>query len=138
MGSNRLSSASRDRLSTRIVHGPILKSQFVRAMDWIAKINPELSYALRSGLRGMAFQFRSSIGPPPVRLRDDIGTYSHLFARASQNFSQVLTPYQSEIRWPRGRIFHNLFGPVDAERDYSIIGFLRTARIVASAYGNSP
>src|SRR5438046_9699699 len=104
MGSNRLSSASRDRLSTRIVHGSMLKAQFVRAMDWIAKINPDLSYALRSGFRGMAFQFRSSIGPPPVRLRDDIGTYSHLFARASQTFSVVLTPSKPKTASPRGRI----------------------------------
>ena len=137
MGSNRLSSASRDRLSTRIVHGSILKSEFVRAMDWIAKINPDLSYALRSGFRGMAFRFRSSIGPPPVRLRDDIGTYSHLFARASQNFSEVLTPYQSEIRWPRGRIFNNLFESVDAELYYSMIRFFRSARIIEVGSGNS-
>ena len=106
-------------------------------MDWIAKINPDLSYALRSGFRGMAFRFRSSIGPPPVRLRDDIGTYSHLFARASQNFSEVLTPYQSEIRWPRGRIFNNLFESVDAELYYSMIRFFRSARIIEVGSGNS-
>src|SRR5207249_11538994 len=105
MGSNRLSSASRDRLSTRIVHGPILKSQFVRAMDWIVKINPDLSYALRSGLRGMAFQYRSSIGPPPVPLRADIGNYSHSSARASQNASDVPTRSHSCNSTPRSLLF---------------------------------
>src|SRR5438067_9561733 len=137
MGSNRLSSASRDRLSTRIVHGSILKSEFVRAMDWIAKINPDLSYALRSGFRGMAFRFRSSIGPPPVRLRDDIGTYSHLFARASQNFSEVLTPYQYEIRCPRGGIFNNWLELVAVELYYLRIRFFRAARLIVVGSGNA-
>src|SRR5206468_10724992 len=55
----------------------------------------------------------------------------------SQNFSEVLTPYQCEIRWPRGRIFNNLFESVDAELYYSMIRFFRSARIIEVGSGNS-
>ncbi|TMA04180.1 MAG: class I SAM-dependent methyltransferase, partial [Methanobacteriota archaeon] len=49
----------------------------------------------------------------------------------------MLTPFQTEIRWPCGRIFNNLFESVDAELYYSMIRFFRPLRIVEVGAGHS-
>jgi len=135
--SNRLRPLDRDRLFTRLVHAPRLKFRFDRAMYWVGHISPSLSYSLWGGVRELAFPLRPNAGPPPTELRTDIPTYADLFAQASRSFSRVLTPFQTEISWPCGRIFNNFFESVDAELYYSMIRFFRPLRIVEVGAGHS-
>ncbi len=137
MRSNRTNPDEKERLPTRLVHGPRLKREFSGAMNWLGRLSPQLSFWLWAGFRELAFPFRPRASPLPLALRHDIEVYANLFARASSNFANAVFPFRAEINWSRGRVFNNFFESVDAELYYSMIRFFKPARIIEIGAGNS-
>ncbi len=127
----------RDRLSTRLLHGPRLKREITRAMNWLGRTSPRLSLSFSTALRELAFPFRSGVLPPPLKLRDDVQVYANLFREATTNFSNTVSRFRAETNWPRGRIFNNLFESVDAELYYSMIRSFKPSQVIEIGAGNS-
>lgn len=124
-------------LASRLVHGQTAKRVFNRTMDWFGVINPQLSYSIRTGIRGVAFPFRPSVIDSSPVLRDDLALYSDLYSQASANFEKVVSPYQAEIQWPPARVFNGFFETIDAELYHCMIRFLGPKRIIEVGAGNS-
>ncbi len=114
-----------------------MKLIFNRAMDWLGRLSPQLSYSIRTILGEAAFPFRPAYEETAPNLREDLTLYADLYRKASENFLKIVPPYRTEVEWPRARVFNGFFQTIDAELYYCIVRFFRPKRIVEVGAGYS-
>lgn len=72
---------------------------------------------------------------PP--LLKNLSRCDSLFEDSEKNFSEIVAPYTSEIKWFIGRIYNGSFESIDAELYYSMIRKYRPSLIIEIGSGHS-